>query len=270
MNLDVTLNHNSHIDITSIEEETYRFILTLQSSTSISQVWELFLNVIDKAYPSMLEEAEIAYKSGTFNGALNTKIIPNCNNLNRKKILSREIDVNRYPFLEMAANNSDEMGYQCSGKEILIFTRSETYYIQVKMTFMTGAPFSLLLTLQNTRALEDCKDIGKEKLSVLCRIFLNQMALRLKIENLEFHSIKDDLTTAYNQKYLRNFIQTEIERCNRYPSFFSIVFFDLDNLKAINDKYGHLTGTEVLKEVAYILGCQIRKIELLSRFGGDD
>ncbi|MCU0284873.1 MAG: GGDEF domain-containing protein, partial [Acidobacteria bacterium] len=34
--------------------------------------------------------------------------------------------------------------------------------------------------------------------------------------------------------------------------------------------YGHLTGTEVLKEVAYILGCQIRKIDLLSRFGGDE
>jgi diguanylate cyclase (GGDEF)-like protein len=104
----------------------------------------------------------------------------------------------------------------------------------------------------------------------LSRIFLNQVALLLRIENLEFHSVKDDLTLTYNQKYLRSFIQNEIERCKRYPSFFSVVFFDLDNLKSINDGYGHLIGTEALKDAANILRGQVRKIDLLSRFGGDE
>jgi diguanylate cyclase (GGDEF)-like protein len=102
------------------------------------------------------------------------------------------------------------------------------------------------------------------------RIFINQLHLLLKIKNFEYHAVKDDITMAYNQNYLKAFIQNEIERARRYATGFSIAFFDLDNLKAVNDAHGHLVGTEILKEVATILRAHVRKVDILSRFGGDE
>ena len=49
-----------------------------------------------------------------------------------------------------------------------------------------------------------------------------------------------------------------------------MVFFDLDNLKSINEIHGHLIGTEILKEVARLLSDGIRLIDLVARFGGDE
>ena len=269
MNPDVILTPNSDIDIVHIDEDMYRFIFTLQSITSVTEVWKLFISIVDQAYPDALTEAQLAYQAGVFSGAWSANLTPSHGNKN--KITLQEIDVTCYSFVETNTadiNKADinKMGYQCSGNEMLIYTRTEKHFIQVKMLFKAEPPSFLFIALKDA----DGSNTGENSLSGLSRIFLNQMALLLRIENLEFHSVKDDLTSAYNQKYLRSFIQNEIERCYRYPSFFSVIFFDLDNLKDINDKYGHLIGTEVLKDVSYILKSQVRKIDLLSRFGGDE
>ncbi|MDQ1352886.1 MAG: two-component system, cell cycle response regulator [Acidobacteriota bacterium] len=254
MSLDVTLNSDSDIDISHIDDSAYRFMLALQSMSSVTGAWELFLKVIERNYPGMMKEARLAYHAGSLCRALSSKPTPASGAKNKKKMISRELDVTNYAFAETGAEGNNEMGYRCSGEEILIFKRTESQFIQVHLFVapLSAFDFSLPLFLN------------------LGRIFLVQLDLLLRIETLEFHSVKDDLTLTYNQKYLRNFLQNEIERCNRYPSFFSVVFFDLDNLKAINDQYGHLIGTEVLKDAADVLKGQIRKIDLVSRFGGDE
>lgn len=266
MNPDVILTPNSDIDIVHIDESVYRFILRLQSISSATEVWKLFISMVNQISPDALAESQLAYKAGVFSRAWSAGPAPGHGIKNKKKITLQEIDVTHYSFVETDAADINEMGYQCSGKEIFIYTRTEKHFIQVKMIFTAAPPSFLFISSQGAAG----SKTGENSLSSLSQIFLNQMALLLRIENLEFHSVKDDLTSAYNQKYLRGFIQNEIERCYRYPSFFSVIFFDLDNLKTINDKYGHLIGTEVLKDVSYILRSQIRKIDLLSRFGGDE
>lgn len=259
------MNSSSDIDISHIDDSAYRFMLALQSVppvTGVTGVWELFFKVLERNYPGTVKEAQLAYKTGVLSRVLSAKLSPASTNKNKKKkkITSRELDITCYPFEETGAEGADavegdkETGYRYAGEEMLIFKRTDSHFIQVRLLF--SSPNAL--------------DLSPSQLLSLSRIFLNQVALLLRIENLEFHSVKDDLTLTYNQKYLRSFIQNEIERCKRYPSFFSVVFFDLDNLKAINDEYGHLIGTEALKDVANILRGQVRKIDLLSRFGGDE
>lgn len=256
MNLDAPLlNTDSDIDISHIDDGSYRFMLALQSITSVIGVWELFFKVIEQNYPGYVKEAQLAYKTGVLSRVLSAKPAHGSGLKSKSKISSRELDITCYPFVETGTVVGNDMEYRCLDEEMLIFKRTDSQFIQVRLLVAPPNPFD---------------DLSLSQLLSLSRIFLNQVALLLRIENLEFHSIKDDLTLTYNQKYLRTFMQNEIERCKRYPSFFSVVFFDLDNLKSINDKYGHLTGTEALKDAANILRGQVRKIDLLSRFGGDE
>lgn len=80
----------------------------------------------------------------------------------------------------------------------------------------------------------------------------------------------DDLTNLYNFRYLHQVLDMEIERANRYGSLFSLVFMDLDDFKKVNDKYGHLIGSRLLIETSQILQRNLRRIDIITRYGGDE
>jgi len=62
----------------------------------------------------------------------------------------------------------------------------------------------------------------------------------------------------------------ELERASRYGTDLSMVFLDLDHFKRVNDTYGHLTGSRLLKEVGGLFRGIIRKVDYASRYGGDE
>jgi diguanylate cyclase (GGDEF)-like protein len=80
----------------------------------------------------------------------------------------------------------------------------------------------------------------------------------------------DDLTSLYNIRYLHQAIDMEIERAQRYGSLFSLIFMDLDNFKDVNDKFGHLIGSRLLIETSLILKKNLRTIDVITRYGGDE
>jgi len=80
----------------------------------------------------------------------------------------------------------------------------------------------------------------------------------------------DDLTSLYNFRYLHQAIDMEIERAQRYGSLFSLIFMDLDNFKDVNDKFGHLIGSRLLIETSQILKKNLRTIDVITRYGGDE
>ncbi|MBC7660927.1 MAG: GGDEF domain-containing protein [Chitinophagaceae bacterium] len=80
----------------------------------------------------------------------------------------------------------------------------------------------------------------------------------------------DDLTGLYNHRYLDLTLDRETKRSLRYGSSFSLLFIDLDNFKPVNDTYGHLAGSQVLREVAAIIRATVRDVDLVFRFGGDE
>ena len=239
-----------HIDYGTMGQKACRFILDVQSTSTISDVWELFLNVVTETYP--VKEARLSYKAGIL--ANNLTSIPE-----KHKIITTESEVDNSLFFE----TTNEFDFRFLDSEILVYKRLDTAVIQVRLML----PDSVGVTAFTGGSGPDSR---KEKFLFLSQIFINQVVLLLRIGNLEFHSIKDDITLAFNQKYLRTFIRNEIERCRRYPSIFSVAFFDLDNLKEVNEKFGHLIGTQILTEVAEVLRQKVRMIDLLSRFGGDE
>jgi diguanylate cyclase (GGDEF)-like protein len=83
-------------------------------------------------------------------------------------------------------------------------------------------------------------------------------------------TIVDGLTGAHNKRYFLEFLERETARCARYKRPLSLLMFDIDHFKAINDTHGHLTGDYVLKEMARRLLGRIRREELMARYGGEE
>jgi diguanylate cyclase (GGDEF)-like protein len=80
----------------------------------------------------------------------------------------------------------------------------------------------------------------------------------------------DPLTGLANYRRLLDVLRAEIARSNRTGRPFAVLFLDMDGLKAINDRYGHLAGSRALCRLADILKTSIRAIDTPTRFGGDE
>ncbi len=96
------------------------------------------------------------------------------------------------------------------------------------------------------------------------------------IQNAQLHqeaqmmAITDDLTGLYNRRGFYELGQREVERARRFKRPLAAIMMDVDNLKQINDTYGHSTGDQVLKVVAQRCRENLRKIDILGRLGGDE
>jgi diguanylate cyclase (GGDEF)-like protein len=80
----------------------------------------------------------------------------------------------------------------------------------------------------------------------------------------------DSLTGLYNRTYFFSALEREIARGDRSGRAFCLVMLDLDDLKAINDRFGHISGDQVLRAVADIVRSGVRKIDVAARYGGDE
>ena len=83
-------------------------------------------------------------------------------------------------------------------------------------------------------------------------------------------TIIDGLTQAYNKRYFIENLEKEIPRCTRHQRPLSLVMFDIDHFKKINDEHGHLTGDYVLRELARRVRTRVRKEEVFARYGGEE
>ena len=94
--------------------------------------------------------------------------------------------------------------------------------------------------------------------------------LKRKNTDLELLAITDPLTGLYNKRYFEMLMENEVERSVRQSQICSIVLIDLDLFKSVNERYGHSTGDNILRQVARLLAQRVRKTDVLCRFGGDE
>ena len=80
----------------------------------------------------------------------------------------------------------------------------------------------------------------------------------------------DPLTGTLNRRHLNKVGEQELARARRYRRPLAMLMLDIDNFKEINDRYGHSAGDVVLQEVASILGENLRNVDHLARYGGDE
>ncbi len=98
-------------------------------------------------------------------------------------------------------------------------------------------------------------------------LFLHKHADGEKIRFLANH---DALTGLLNHWSFQNIFEREFERHRRHDRNLSLLFVDIDHFKRINDEYGHQAGDRVLREIARILTANLRKIDYVFRYGGDE
>lgn len=80
----------------------------------------------------------------------------------------------------------------------------------------------------------------------------------------------DPLTGIYNRQYFDERLSQEIARQRRYKQPFSIIMYDIDFFKKVNDKYGHQVGDKVLQKLTCLVRMQVRDIDVLARWGGEE
>ncbi|MFO0677326.1 MAG: GGDEF domain-containing protein [Polyangiaceae bacterium] len=80
----------------------------------------------------------------------------------------------------------------------------------------------------------------------------------------------DGLTQVWNKRYFEEALEREFNRARRYKRTLSLVLFDIDHFKKINDTYGHLAGDNILRELAGSVKPKLRREDLLARVGGEE
>jgi len=102
---------------------------------------------------------------------------------------------------------------------------------------------------------------------MLCGALLDQARLFDQVRRM---AVSDPLTGLANYRRLISVMEAELDRSRRTSRPFSVVLFDMDGLKAINDQYGHLTGSRALVRLGKILRNHCRAIDTPARYGGDE
>ncbi len=104
--------------------------------------------------------------------------------------------------------------------------------------------------------------------------FCSHIALTLEkirlFNEIKMLSIHDGMTGVFNHAYVIGEVDSEIERAKRYDATFSLILLDVDNFKEINDSYGHLAGDFVLKSMAQLIEKNLRTIDMVGRYGGEE
>lgn len=104
--------------------------------------------------------------------------------------------------------------------------------------------------------------------------FANHVAIALEnarlYERAQRQATTDGLTHLYNSRHFYMRLEEELERSRRYDHSCSVIILDLDNFKRYNDRYGHLAGDDLLRELADILENTVRETDVLARYGGEE
>lgn len=107
---------------------------------------------------------------------------------------------------------------------------------------------------------------------------LEQLAVKVSIclsnviahERLKWLAVRDPLTGLLNRRVMETVLQREFKRAQRYKTPLSLAFLDLDDFKAVNDRYGHEWGDALLRYVAVTLMESTRDSDVVARYGGDE
>ncbi len=213
------------------------------------------------ALTSLLDDTIYAYINDIY--SLNSAI--NQNNYKDIRINS-SLDLSISSFLELDAKDKEF-------KNILNLAISKLTQNELTNIFNSYTQISINESINY----EEYLKIVVPLLSIIALIlYLNyrlskEIVLRKKTQKeLLALTIYDTLTGVFNRRKIEETTAHEMKLANRYKTSFSIIFFDLNDFKPINDNFGHHAGDEVLQKVAKSISTHIRSSDSLGRWGGDE
>lgn len=125
------------------------------------------------------------------------------------------------------------------------------------------------------------KGEDSERINKLCHLVANISAnalenatlfesMRTAQEFLEEMAIRDGLTKLYTHRHFYDRLDEEFSRSVRHKESLSLIFFDIDNFKQINDRFGHMYGDEVLRHIGRVVREVVRESDIAARYGGEE
>lgn len=118
----------------------------------------------------------------------------------------------------------------------------------------------LLMRINTHMELKKARDLLEEQNRELTQAY----------EKIEHLALTDTLTGIPNRRNISNIMSKEASRCKRNGGTFSLIMCDIDFFKKVNDTYGHDTGDYVLKKIAELIQDNLRKQDIVSRWGGEE
>ncbi len=92
----------------------------------------------------------------------------------------------------------------------------------------------------------------------------------LYYEEIHKMAIMDGLTNLFNKRHFMENLDKEVSRARRHRRALSLIMFDIDHFKNVNDTYGHLAGDHILKELSEVIKSRVRREEVVARYGGEE
>lgn len=144
------------------------------------------------------------------------------------------------------------------------------------MMMGSGAPLGWAL-IQSLRGIDLADDIAANTILYLYMLLATMSVFAgfgfyvgRQEGQMQQRALRDTLTGLYNLRHFRDRLDSEITDARRQATPLSLIFFDLDHFKRVNDTYGHAAGDVVLAEISRTVSDVLRRNELLARIGGEE
>ncbi|MFA5099827.1 MAG: diguanylate cyclase [Candidatus Omnitrophota bacterium] len=154
-----------------------------------------------------------------------------------------------------------------------IFSRGGQYKTKSFISLPLKIDTQVIGVMNVTDKLSDLKiftETDLRYLSLLAHQTVAQIENIRLCETLGSLAITDSLTGVFNHRYFQEQLTVEIMRAERYKHPLSLMILDVDFFKSYNDQFGHLEGDRVLKHIAWVIKENVRQVDIICRYGGDE
>jgi diguanylate cyclase (GGDEF)-like protein len=178
------------------------------------------------------------------------------------KLVGPEVVIGRSPECQIQIEDDG-----VSRRHARVFLENGAYLVSDHGS--TNGTFANNQRVMETHALKDGDKIQIGSNTILK--FTVQDSLEEQAQKQLYDSAtRDGLTGAYNKKFFIERLRTEFTFATRRKSSLSLLLFDIDFFKKVNDTYGHIAGDFVLKKMAAVVAGQLREEDVFSRYGGEE
>lgn len=211
-------------------------------------------------------------------------MMPDMDGIEFLKDIRKNKKYNLIPIIILTAknNNSEEIAqiYEMGANDYINkpFSQEEfiakiKVYIKLKKLTEKLIRINKKLKIKNQEIKKRLKKeelLNKKILKKTIKLKLAKQKIEKLNKILKYASTHDKLTTIYNRSAILEFLKNYILRTKRIETDISLIMFDIDFFKKINDTYGHSVGDEVLKLLCLLIKNNIREIDLFGRYGGEE
>jgi two-component system cell cycle response regulator len=261
-----------------LEHKDLLFVLELLENISAIRSPMSILRLIVENMKDVIDVSRCSIVSINANGELFVKASSDLKNYKeirlelskypeiRESLESKQVviinDVKNDPLMESVRDHIHELDFN----SIIVVPIIKKESVIGTFFLRTASPLKDGITV---RVQKLCQLVANISANVLENAILFE-SMKTAQEYFEDMAVRDGLTKLYNHRHFYNRLEEEFSRANRYNSPLSLVFFDIDDFKRVNDTYGHTVGDKVLKQIGHFMKKVARESDIAARYGGEE